>query len=173
MSHSLLTSCESRLSKMPASNLLFNYSTKITQSHQRCNLALRCLSPRQLTDSPRCSLRYGFVPNGGRVYYERRSQPPFLTVMVESYYQATQDQAFLRWSAHLEQPRRPDRHSISHNQILVHLLFFPFPPAFPSFLFVFLPFILFSYFSFLFSFVSFFIQEHVIRNSVKRVISII
>ncbi|CAL8348738.1 unnamed protein product [Arctogadus glacialis] len=40
--------------------------------------------------------RYGFVPNGGRVYYERRSQPPFLTLMVESYYQATQDQAFLR-----------------------------------------------------------------------------
>uniref|UniRef100_A0A3B5LGQ9 Trehalase n=1 Tax=Xiphophorus couchianus TaxID=32473 RepID=A0A3B5LGQ9_9TELE len=33
--------------------------------------------------------RYGFVPNGGRVYYERRSQPPFLPLMVESYYGAT------------------------------------------------------------------------------------
>ncbi|XP_061073593.1 trehalase [Conger conger] len=40
--------------------------------------------------------RYGFVPNGGRVYYERRSQPPFLTLMVESYYQATKDKDFLR-----------------------------------------------------------------------------
>uniref|UniRef100_A0A8C6S4N1 Trehalase n=1 Tax=Neogobius melanostomus TaxID=47308 RepID=A0A8C6S4N1_9GOBI len=40
--------------------------------------------------------RYGFVPNGGRIYYERRSQPPFLTLMVESYYQATKDEEFLR-----------------------------------------------------------------------------
>ncbi|TKS80711.1 Trehalase [Collichthys lucidus] len=40
--------------------------------------------------------RYGFVPNGGRIYYERRSQPPFLTLMVESYYQATGDKEFLR-----------------------------------------------------------------------------
>ncbi|KAJ8280272.1 hypothetical protein GJAV_G00052590 [Gymnothorax javanicus] len=40
--------------------------------------------------------RYGFVPNGGRVYYERRSQPPFLTLMVESYYRATKDKDFLR-----------------------------------------------------------------------------
>uniref|UniRef100_A0A3P8VDY2 Trehalase n=1 Tax=Cynoglossus semilaevis TaxID=244447 RepID=A0A3P8VDY2_CYNSE len=40
--------------------------------------------------------RYGFVPNGGRIYYERRSQPPFLTLMVDSYYQATKDKNFLR-----------------------------------------------------------------------------
>ncbi|XP_058489698.1 trehalase [Solea solea] len=40
--------------------------------------------------------RYGFIPNGGRVYYERRSQPPFLTLMVESYYQASKDKDFLR-----------------------------------------------------------------------------
>ncbi|XP_032361857.1 trehalase [Etheostoma spectabile] len=40
--------------------------------------------------------RYGFIPNGGRIYYERRSQPPFLTAMVESYYQATKDKEFLR-----------------------------------------------------------------------------
>uniref|UniRef100_A0A8C9YIA9 Trehalase n=1 Tax=Sander lucioperca TaxID=283035 RepID=A0A8C9YIA9_SANLU len=40
--------------------------------------------------------RYGFIPNGGRIYYERRSQPPFLTLMVESYYQATKDKEFLR-----------------------------------------------------------------------------
>uniref|UniRef100_A0A3B4BIQ3 Trehalase n=1 Tax=Periophthalmus magnuspinnatus TaxID=409849 RepID=A0A3B4BIQ3_9GOBI len=30
--------------------------------------------------------RYGCVPNGGRIYYERRSQPPFLTLMVENHY---------------------------------------------------------------------------------------
>lgn len=42
------------------------------------------------------SYRYGFVPNGGRIYYERRSQPPFLTLMVESYYRATKDKEFLR-----------------------------------------------------------------------------
>ncbi|KAL0972682.1 hypothetical protein UPYG_G00193420 [Umbra pygmaea] len=40
--------------------------------------------------------KYGFIPNGSRVYYERRSQPPFLTLMVESYYQATKDETFLR-----------------------------------------------------------------------------
>ncbi|XP_076853570.1 trehalase isoform X2 [Brachyhypopomus gauderio] len=40
--------------------------------------------------------RYGFVPNGGRIYYERRSQPPFLSLMVESFYQATGDVEFLR-----------------------------------------------------------------------------
>lgn len=40
--------------------------------------------------------RYGFVPNGGRIYYEKRSQPPFLTLMVESYYQTTKDKDFLR-----------------------------------------------------------------------------
>uniref|UniRef100_A0A3P9PQ13 Trehalase n=1 Tax=Poecilia reticulata TaxID=8081 RepID=A0A3P9PQ13_POERE len=40
--------------------------------------------------------RYGFVPNGGRVYYEQRSQPPFLPLMVESYYGATGNQQFLR-----------------------------------------------------------------------------
>ncbi|KAM4566989.1 trehalase [Odontesthes bonariensis] len=39
--------------------------------------------------------RYGFIPNGGRIYYERRSQPPFLTLMVESYYQATKDKELL------------------------------------------------------------------------------
>ncbi|XP_063061312.1 trehalase [Engraulis encrasicolus] len=40
--------------------------------------------------------KYGFVPNGNRIYYERRSQPPFLTAMVRDYYQATKDEQFLR-----------------------------------------------------------------------------
>ncbi|XP_041920060.1 trehalase isoform X1 [Alosa sapidissima] len=40
--------------------------------------------------------RYGFVPNGGRIYYERRSQPPFLTVMVRDYFRVTKDINFLK-----------------------------------------------------------------------------
>ncbi|XP_055030831.2 trehalase [Misgurnus anguillicaudatus] len=40
--------------------------------------------------------RYGFVPNGGRIYYERRSQPPFLSLMVERFYEVTGDKDFLR-----------------------------------------------------------------------------
>ncbi|KAG4075576.1 hypothetical protein HA402_003401 [Bradysia odoriphaga] len=37
----------------------------------------------------------GFVPNGGRVYYWGRSQPPLLTPMVRAYCDATGDYAFL------------------------------------------------------------------------------
>ena len=33
----------------------------------------------------------GFVPNGGRIYYMNRSQPPFLTLMVRLYWESTQD----------------------------------------------------------------------------------
>ncbi|XP_078055341.1 trehalase isoform X2 [Mustelus asterias] len=40
--------------------------------------------------------RFGFIPNGGRVYYERRSQPPFLQLMMDSYINFTNDRAFLR-----------------------------------------------------------------------------
>lgn len=39
---------------------------------------------------------YGLVPNGGRIYYEQRSQPPLLIPMVERYIQATGDIPFLR-----------------------------------------------------------------------------
>jgi len=35
--------------------------------------------------------KYGFMPNGGRVYYLSRSQPPMLVLMVLSYYEATND----------------------------------------------------------------------------------
>lgn len=54
--------------------------------------------------------RYCFVPNGGRIYYERRSQPPFLTLIVESLYQATKDKEFLRW--YLGSSWSPARHII-------------------------------------------------------------
>jgi len=37
----------------------------------------------------------GFVPNGGRIYYVNRSQPPLLTQMIERYYEMTKDLSFL------------------------------------------------------------------------------
>ncbi|KAK2498070.1 hypothetical protein MC885_013273 [Smutsia gigantea] len=39
---------------------------------------------------------YGHVPNGARVYYLQRSQPPLLTLMMERYVAHTNDTAFLR-----------------------------------------------------------------------------
>jgi len=39
---------------------------------------------------------YGMIPNGGRVYYTRRSQPPYVIPMMERYVTATGDLAFLR-----------------------------------------------------------------------------
>ena len=39
--------------------------------------------------------RYGLVPNGGRVYYTKRSQPPLLPLMVSIYYNTTNDVSFL------------------------------------------------------------------------------
>lgn len=39
--------------------------------------------------------RYGIVPNGGRIYYTGRSQPPLLTQMVELYYNWTSNLTFV------------------------------------------------------------------------------
>lgn len=39
---------------------------------------------------------YGFVPNGNRVYYLNRTQPPLLTWCVHAYYNATKDVEFVR-----------------------------------------------------------------------------
>ncbi|KIM20124.1 glycoside hydrolase family 37 protein [Serendipita vermifera MAFF 305830] len=39
--------------------------------------------------------RFGFIPNGGRIYYLNRSQPPVFITMVLSYYNQTQDAATL------------------------------------------------------------------------------
>lgn len=44
--------------------------------------------------------RYGFVPNGSRVYYLNRSQPPLLSLMVGVYIDVTNDIAFLK--AHVD-----------------------------------------------------------------------
>lgn len=40
---------------------------------------------------------YGHVPNGGRVYYLQRSQPPLLTLMMDCYLTHTNDTTFLQW----------------------------------------------------------------------------
>jgi alpha,alpha-trehalase len=38
--------------------------------------------------------RFGFIPNGGRIYYSMRSQPPLLTPMVKTYVDHTKDKDF-------------------------------------------------------------------------------
>ncbi|XP_055536716.1 trehalase isoform X3 [Wyeomyia smithii] len=38
--------------------------------------------------------RYGFIPNGGRIYYSMRSQPPLLCGMIKAYVDATNDTKF-------------------------------------------------------------------------------
>lgn len=40
--------------------------------------------------------RFGFMPNGGRVFFLNRSQPPMLILMVLSYYEATRDFTFVK-----------------------------------------------------------------------------
>ncbi|XP_075046836.1 trehalase [Mixophyes fleayi] len=44
---------------------------------------------------------YGIIPNGGRIYYLRRSQPPFLTLMMDSYMTNQKNLTFLRDNIHL------------------------------------------------------------------------
>lgn len=39
---------------------------------------------------------YGYVPNGNRIYYLNRSQPPLLTWCVDAYYKCTGDIEFVR-----------------------------------------------------------------------------
>lgn len=40
--------------------------------------------------------KYGFMPNGNRTYYLKRSQPPFLSIMVRDIYEHYRDGAWLR-----------------------------------------------------------------------------
>ncbi|KAJ9063506.1 Trehalase [Entomophthora muscae] len=39
---------------------------------------------------------YGFVPNGARIYFLNRSQPPLLTQMIKRYVKASKDNAFIK-----------------------------------------------------------------------------
>ena len=43
----------------------------------------------------------GLIPNGGRIYYEQRTQPPMLISMMERYINSTGDLEFLRSNIHL------------------------------------------------------------------------
>ncbi|CAD5225903.1 unnamed protein product [Bursaphelenchus okinawaensis] len=45
--------------------------------------------------------QFGFVPNGGRAYYTRRSHPPTLIPAVYEYYQASGDRSFVNSSLSL------------------------------------------------------------------------
>lgn len=38
--------------------------------------------------------RFGFIPNGGRIYYSMRSQPPLLSPMMKTYVDTTGDKKF-------------------------------------------------------------------------------
>lgn len=38
--------------------------------------------------------RFGFIPNGGRIYFIARSQPPLLSGMIKSYVESTHDLNF-------------------------------------------------------------------------------
>ncbi|XP_065203182.1 trehalase-like [Planococcus citri] len=40
--------------------------------------------------------KFGYVPNGNRIYYSKRSHPPMLIQMVDSYYQATNDECIIK-----------------------------------------------------------------------------
>lgn len=40
--------------------------------------------------------RFGLIPNGGRIYYTRRSQPPFFIPMMYDYYKATGNLTFIQ-----------------------------------------------------------------------------
>lgn len=39
--------------------------------------------------------RFGFIPNGGRIYYSERSQPPLITGMIKSYLDKNTDLEFM------------------------------------------------------------------------------
>uniref|UniRef100_A0AC34R980 Trehalase n=1 Tax=Panagrolaimus sp. JU765 TaxID=591449 RepID=A0AC34R980_9BILA len=40
--------------------------------------------------------RFGFIPNGGRVYYLQRSQPPLFIPMIYEFYENTQNSSFVK-----------------------------------------------------------------------------
>ncbi|CAG8710030.1 1465_t:CDS:2, partial [Acaulospora morrowiae] len=77
---------------------------------------------------------YGFVPNGSRIYYLNRSQPPLLVQMVKIYYQATNDTSLLfhafptlikeynfwrqNTSIHVTSPKSQKRYTL--NRYIVH-----------------------------------------------------
>lgn len=60
--------------------------------------------------------KLGFFPNGNRIYYINRSQPPLLIRMMNAYYNATGDEAFLFESLPVSWSRNHDKYD--HNECL-------------------------------------------------------
>lgn len=61
--------------------------------------------------------RYGFIPNGGRIYYLARSQPPLLSGMIKAYVDATHDYTFAIQS--IERLVREFDHFMDNNTVMV------------------------------------------------------
>ena len=40
--------------------------------------------------------KFGYMPNGNRTHFLKRSQPPYVALMVDDVYRATGDKAFLK-----------------------------------------------------------------------------
>lgn len=40
--------------------------------------------------------KHGHMPNGNRIYYLQRSQPPMLVQMVAAYYEVTKNSSFVK-----------------------------------------------------------------------------
>ncbi|KAI0217060.1 hypothetical protein L0F63_003895 [Massospora cicadina] len=60
---------------------------------------------------------YGFVPNGARIYFLNRSQPPLLTQMVKSYLRASKDTSFL--TQHIATLDKEYRYWMDHHSVFV------------------------------------------------------
>ena len=66
---------------------LYIYKTYTLLDSKQVLLLIHCFLLRH---------RFGFMPNGGRVYYLNRSQPPLFIPMVMSYISHTNDTQFVR-----------------------------------------------------------------------------
>lgn len=62
--------------------------------------------------------KVGHIPNGSRVYYWQRSQPPMLTLMVDAYIRASKDEAFIN-SRNLEILDKELQYFIENRQVEV------------------------------------------------------
>lgn len=62
--------------------------------------------------------RFGFIPNGGRIYYSARSQPPLLAAMIKTYVDTTKDTEFAKES--VEDLEREFDFWMNNHTVVVH-----------------------------------------------------
>lgn len=62
---------------------------------------------------------YGHIPNGGRIYYLGRSQPPLLIPMVKTYVDFTQDISFI--SKHIDTMEKEFDYWMTNHSRVVHI----------------------------------------------------